>query len=94
MLTGVFGIGRRGPGEFLGKKQSGRDAFSLLRSASLPADKDLLEDARRCAAEMIADWQEGRAEPPPALLAAVRRQAGHLLDINRVPAALAAADVS
>jgi len=89
-----FATGRRGPGDFLGKKQSGRDAFSLLRSASLPADKELLDDARRCAAEMIADWQEGRAEPPPALLAAVRRQAFHLLDISRVPAALSAADIS
>lgn len=80
----------RGPGDFLGKRQSGRDAFSLLRSAKLPADKDLLDEARLCAARLIADWQEGRTEPPPALLAAVRRQASMLLDINPGPASLAA----
>ncbi|EIE26488.1 P-loop containing nucleoside triphosphate hydrolase protein [Coccomyxa subellipsoidea C-169] len=79
----------RGPGDFLGKRQSGRDAFSLLRSARLPADKDLLDDARRCAAKLISEWQEGAVEPPAALMAAVRRQASMLLDVNHVPASLA-----
>ncbi|CAL8466793.1 g6329 [Coccomyxa elongata] len=83
-------LAHRGPGDFLGKRQSGRDAFSLLRSAKLPADKDLLDEARLCAAKLIADWQEGRTEPPPALLAAVRRQASMLLDISPRPASPAA----
>lgn len=84
----------RGPGDFLGKRQSGRDAYSLLRSARLPSDKELLDDARRCAAKLIADWQEGSVEPPAALMAAVRRQASLLLDINQVPASLASLDIS
>ena len=79
----------RGPGDFLGKRQSGRDAFSLLQSAKLPADKDLLDEARLCAAKLIADWQEGGTEPPTGLLAAVRRQASLLLDISPAPASLA-----
>ncbi len=85
---GLFAL-HRGPGDFLGKRQSGRDAFSLLRSARLPADKDLLDDARRCAAKLISEWQEGAVEPPAALMAAVRRQASMLLDVNHVPASLA-----
>ncbi len=45
----------RGPGEFLGARQSG-DA--LLRFADLSADEDLLEWARAVAPRMLADYPE------------------------------------
>ena len=82
--------GCRGPGDFLGKKQSGRDAFSSLKSARLPQDRQLLEEARRSAAMLCAQWREGEAEPLAPLLAAVHRQAKALLDINQLslPAAV------
>jgi ATP-dependent DNA helicase RecG len=41
---------QRGPGEFLGERQSG-DA--LLRYADLEADKDLVETAQQVAAELL-----------------------------------------
>ena len=74
----------RGPGDFLGKKQSGRDAFSSLKSARLPQDWQLLEEARRTAATLCADWRDGQADPPAPLLAAVHKQAQALLDIRQV----------
>jgi hypothetical protein len=83
----------RGPGDFLGKRQSGRDAFSALRNARLPQDKALLEAARGAAAEIIADWQDGRP-PPPALLAAMREQAAAAkLDVAQLPMQSVAASV-
>ncbi len=42
----------RGPGEFLGVRQSGQ---SLLRFADLERDTDLVEAARDCAARMLRD---------------------------------------
>ncbi len=39
----------RGPGDFLGKKQSGRDGLSYLKAAKLPEDRQLLEQARAAA---------------------------------------------
>lgn len=81
---------RRGPGDFLGKKQSGRDAFSSLKSARLPQDRQLLEEARRAAATLCALWRDGQADPPAPLLVAVARQAQTLLDISQItlPAAV------
>ena len=80
----AFLPGSRGPGDFLGKKQSGRDAFSSLKAARLPGDRQLLEEARRTAAALCANWRDGDAEPPAPLLAAVQRQARALLDINQL----------
>jgi ATP-dependent DNA helicase RecG len=45
----------RGPGEFLGARQSG---LALLRFADLDADSDWVERAREAAAEMIAHYPE------------------------------------
>jgi hypothetical protein len=70
----------------LGKRQSGKDAMSAMRSARLPQDKQLLDDARICAANLIADWQEGVSSPPPKLLAAVHAQDSLLLEIDPVAA--------
>lgn len=83
----------RGPGDFLGKRQSGRDAMSAMRSARLPQDKQLLDDARVCAAKLIAEWQEGIAQPPSSLMAAVHHQQSLLLDVDPM-AALESAAVS
>ena len=73
----------------MGKKQSGRDAFSSLKSARLPQDRQLLEEARRTAATLCAQWRNGLADPPAPLLAAVHKQAQALLDIRQgtLPAA-------
>jgi ATP-dependent DNA helicase RecG len=46
----------RGPGEFLGARQSG---LPMLRFADLERDSDLLEIARRIAAQML---EEGAAK--------------------------------
>jgi ATP-dependent DNA helicase RecG len=43
----------RGPGEFLGARQSG---LPMLRFADLERDSDLLEIARRIAAQMLEEW--------------------------------------
>jgi ATP-dependent DNA helicase RecG len=58
--TDGFAIARkdlelRGPGEFLGARQSG---LALLRFADLEADSDWVERARETAAEMIAHYPE------------------------------------
>ncbi|MEG0146634.1 MAG: ATP-dependent DNA helicase RecG, partial [Clostridia bacterium] len=45
----------RGPGEFLGARQSGAP---LLRFADLEADKHLLEWARELAPDMLDRWPE------------------------------------
>ncbi|KAL0024844.1 hypothetical protein WJX79_004631 [Trebouxia sp. C0005] len=45
----------RGPGDFLGKKQSGRDGLSYLKAAKLPEDRQLLEQARAAAAELLQE---------------------------------------
>jgi ATP-dependent DNA helicase RecG len=45
----------RGPGEFLGARQSG---LALLRFADLDADSDWVERARECAAHMLAQYPE------------------------------------
>ncbi|MBO7380967.1 MAG: DNA helicase RecG, partial [Neisseriaceae bacterium] len=44
----------RGPGEFLGAKQSG---VPLLRFADIEKDIDLLETACRCANQMVQNQQ-------------------------------------
>ncbi|NYT23513.1 ATP-dependent DNA helicase RecG [Alcaligenaceae bacterium] len=61
---------QRGPGEFLGMRQSGQE---LLRYADLQSDSDIIEQARAAAAEMMAShpgyvdrhlrrWMRGRQE--------------------------------
>jgi ATP-dependent DNA helicase RecG len=45
----------RGPGEFLGARQSGQ---SMLRFADLDRDADLVDAARDCASAMLRDHSE------------------------------------
>jgi len=45
----------RGPGEFLGARQSG---LPMLRFADLERDEDLLDAARRVAEELLRDHPE------------------------------------
>jgi ATP-dependent DNA helicase RecG len=56
----------RGPGEFLGARQSG---LALLRFADLERDADLVEAARDCAARMLG-------EEPSAVEAHLQRWLG------------------
>ncbi|GJP76002.1 hypothetical protein CLOP_g6399 [Closterium sp. NIES-67] len=60
---------RRGPGELLGKKQSGRlPGFNLAR---LDKDLHILEDARK-AAEEVVELSQGTGELDPALAQELR----------------------
>ena len=80
-----FAMPYRGPGDCLGTKQSGRDGLKYLKAAKLPDDRQLLEQARAGAAEMI---QEYGLEPdtwPPDLLAALKDSALPDLDLSEVP---------
>lgn len=65
--------------------------MSALRSARLPQDKQLLDDARVCAATLIAEWQQGQSQPSAKLLAAVHHQQSLLLDVDPVAALESAA---
>ena len=61
MRGGLYGgVLRRGPGDFLGKKQSGVNGLGYLRVAKLPQDRQILEQARAGAAELL---QESGLEP-------------------------------
>ena len=65
----------RGPGEFLGKAQSG---VPLLRFADLERDVDLIEAARVCAARMLDDdvHREAQGDAKPG--AGVQMADAHL----------------
>lgn len=50
----------RGPGELLGRKQSGQTGLGCLRAARLPGDTPLLEAARSSAKAQLAALGEHR----------------------------------
>lgn len=43
----------RGPGQALGKQQSGKGSLGCLRAADLVTDSDLLEQARKTAMDLL-----------------------------------------
>ncbi len=47
---------RRGQGDVMGKRQSGKDALSWFKAAQLPGDRGLLETARALASELVAQY--------------------------------------
>ncbi|KAL3158650.1 hypothetical protein ABBQ32_011393 [Trebouxia sp. C0010 RCD-2024] len=75
----------RGPGDFLGKKQSGKDGLSYLKAAKLPEDRQLLEHARAAAAEMLQEMGLDPSTWPPDLLAALKDRSLPDLDLSELP---------
>ena len=75
----------RGPGDFLGKKQSGRDGLSYLKAAKLPEDRQLLEQARAAAAEMLQEMGLDPSKWPSDLLAALKDESLPDLDLAELP---------
>ncbi len=75
----------RGPGDFLGKKQSGKDGLSYLKAAKLPEDRQLLEHARAAAAEMLQEMGLDPSKWPPDLLAALKDPSLPDLDLAELP---------
>ena len=75
----------RGPGDFLGKKQSGKDGLSYLKAAKLPEDRHLLEQARAAAAEMLLDMGLDPTNWPEDLLAALKDRSLPDLDLAELP---------
>ncbi|HEV8201931.1 MAG TPA: ATP-dependent DNA helicase RecG [Candidatus Polarisedimenticolia bacterium] len=69
----------RGPGQFLGTKQSG---IPDLRLGDLVRDRELLEDAREAAHAVVADTRAGRA--PAVLTAHLERRWGSRLGMIQV----------
>ena len=80
----------RGHGDLLGKKQSGRDEGMGLRAARLPADKDLLELARKAATHFLKDRGVDPSKWPRPLLAALRERVLPDLDLHTIPSFSAA----
>ena len=74
----------RGPGDFLGKKQSGRDGLSCLKAARLPEDRQLLEQARAAAAELLQEYGLEPSGWPQDLLAALKDKNLPDLDLSEV----------
>ena len=64
-------LAERGPGEFLGTRQSGRAALGGLRAARLPDDLDLLPRARRVGGALVEVLPADVGEWPAGLAAAV-----------------------
>ena len=75
----------RGPGDFLGKKQSGKDGLSYLKAAKLPEDRQLLEQARAAAAEMLQEMGLDPSKWPADLLAALKDRSLPDLDLAELP---------
>ena len=75
----------RGPGDFLGKKQSGKDGLSYLKAAKLPEGRHLLEQARAAAAEMLLDMGLDPTKWPDDLLAALKDRSLPDLDLAELP---------
>jgi ATP-dependent DNA helicase RecG len=69
----------RGPGQFLGTKQSG---LPDLRLGDLVRDRELLEDAREASHAIVADTRAGRA--PAVLTAHLERRWGSRLGMIQV----------
>jgi ATP-dependent DNA helicase RecG len=82
----------RGPGEFLGTRQSGRASLGGLRAARLPNDLDLLPRARRMAAALRAALPDDAGAWPPGLAAAVAAFATGEAAAAATDAALGSAD--
>lgn len=74
----------RGPGDFLGKKQSGRDGLSYLKAAKLPEDRQLLEQARAAAAELLQEYGLEPSGWPKDLLAALKDRSLPDLDLSEM----------
>ncbi len=74
----------RGPGDFLGKKQSGRDGLSYLKAAKLPEDRQLLEQARAAAAELVQEYGLEPSGWPKHLLAALKDRSLPDLDLSEM----------
>lgn len=74
----------RGPGDFLGRKQSGRDGLSCLKAARLPEDRQLLEQARAAAAELLQEYGLEPSGWPQDLLAALKDKNLPDLDLSEV----------
>ena len=64
-------LAERGPGEFLGTRQSGRAALGGLRAARLPDDLDLLPRARRVGGALVEVLPDDVSAWPAGLAAAV-----------------------
>lgn len=75
----------RGPGDFLGKKQSGKDGLSYLKAAKLPEDRQLLEQARAAAAGLLQEMGLDPSKWPADLLAALKDRSLPDLDLAELP---------
>ncbi|KAK9844493.1 hypothetical protein WJX74_003173 [Apatococcus lobatus] len=82
----------RGHGDLLGKKQSGRDEGMGFRAARLPADKVLLELARKAAVQFLNDRGVDPGKWPTPLLAALRERVLPDLDLHVIPSFRTASD--
>lgn len=77
----------RGPGDFLGKKQSGVNGLGYLKAAKLPQDRQILEQARAGAADLL---QRSGLEPSAwsqDLLAALKDRGLPDIDLTELPTA-------
>lgn len=74
----------RGPGDFLGKKQSGKDGLSYLKAAKLPEDRQLLEQARAAAVDLLLEYGLEPDGWPKDLLAAMKDRNLPDLDLSEV----------
>jgi len=68
----------------LGKKQSGRDGLSYLKAAKLPEDRQLLEQARAAAAEVLQEYGLEPSGWPKDLLAALKDRSLPDLDLSEM----------
>ena len=68
----------------MGKKQSGRDGLSYLKAAKLPEDRQLLEQARAAAAELLQEYGLEPAGWPQDLLAALKDRGLPDLDLTEM----------
>ncbi|KAK9814524.1 hypothetical protein WJX72_007345 [[Myrmecia] bisecta] len=75
----------RGPGEILGKKQSGQTSLGCLKACDLERDQDLLDLARETAAGLIRMYGMNPSAWPKQLIAALKDQTLPQLDIHQIP---------
>ena len=76
----------RGPGDFLGKQQSGHDGLKCLNAARLPEDMRLLDQARSVAADLIARHGLNPSQWPLPLLASLKDTRLPSLELKTLPA--------
>ena len=76
----------RGPGDFLGKQQSGHDGLKCLNAARLPDDMRLLDQARSVAADLIARHGLNPSQWPLPLLASLKDTRLPSLELKTLPA--------